>query len=147
MNTLSYKTISGNTETADKKWFIVDADGQTVGRLASKVAKIIRGKYKTCYTPHADCGDNVIVINADKVRFTGNKFEEKEYVSYTGYPGGQKFISPKDLMAKHPTRVVEKAIRGMLPKNKLGNKVFKNLHVYAGAEHPHAAQTPKTIKF
>jgi large subunit ribosomal protein L13 len=89
----------------------------------------------------------VIVINADKVRFTGNKFEEKEYVSYTGYPGGQKFISPKDLMAKHPTRVVEKAIRGMLPKNKLGNKVFKNLHVYAGAEHPHAAQTPKTIKF
>ena len=89
----------------------------------------------------------MIVINADKVRFTGNKFEEKEYVSYTGYPGGQKFISPKDLMAKHPTRVVEKAIRGMLPKNKLGNKVFKNLHVYAGAEHPHAAQTPKTIKF
>ena len=147
MNTLSYKTVSAKKTTVNKQWVVVDAQGEILGRLSSKIAFILRGKHKANFTPHVDCGDNVIVINADKVRFTGNKFEEKEYVSYTGYPGGQKFISPKDLMAKHPTRVVEKAIRGMLPKNKLGNKVFKNLHVYAGAEHPHAAQTPKTIKF
>ncbi|MEY3842439.1 MAG: hypothetical protein RIR80_10 [Bacteroidota bacterium] len=147
MNTLSYKTVSANSKTVTKEWVVIDANAEILGRLSSKIAFILRGKHKANFTPHVDCGDNVIVINADKVRFTGNKFEEKEYVSYTGYPGGQKFISPKDLMAKHPTRVVEKAIRGMLPKNKLGNKVFKNLHVYAGAEHPHAAQTPKTIKF
>ncbi len=147
MNTLSYKTVSANSKTVTKEWVVVDANAEILGRLSSKIAFILRGKHKANFTPHVDCGDNVIVINADKVRFTGNKFEEKEYVSYTGYPGGQKFISPKDLMAKHPTRVVEKAVRGMLPKNKLGNKVFKNLHVYAGAEHPHAAQTPKTIKF
>lgn len=146
MNTLSYKTVSANSKTVTKEWVVIDANTEILGRLSSKIAFILRGKHKANFTPHVDCGDNVIVINADKVRFTGNKFEEKEYVSYTGYPGGQKFISPKDLMAKHPTRVVEKAIRGMLPKNKLGNKVFKNLHVYAGAEHPHAAQTPKTIK-
>ena len=147
MNTLSYTTVSANSKTVTKEWVVIDANAEILGRLSSKIAFILRGKHKANFTPHVDCGDNVIVINADKVRFTGNKFEEKEYVSYTGYPGGQKFISPKDLMAKHPTRVVEKAIRGMLPKNKLGNKVFKNLHVYAGAEHPHAAQTPKTIKF
>jgi len=146
MNTLSYKTVSANSKTVTKDWVLIDANAEILGRLSSRIAFILRGKHKANFTPHVDCGDNVIVINADKVRFTGNKFEEKEYVSYTGYPGGQKFISPKDLMAKHPTRVVEKAIRGMLPKNKLGNKVFKNLHVYAGAEHPHAAQTPKTIK-
>ena len=147
MNTLSYKTVSANSKTVTKDWVLIDANAEILGRLSSRIAFILRGKHKANFTPHVDCGDNVIVINADKVRFTGNKFEEKEYVSYTGYPGGQKFISPKDLMAKHPTRVVEKAIRGMLPKNKLGNKVLKNLHVYAGAEHPHAAQTPKTIKF
>ena len=147
MNTLSYKTVSANSKTVTKEWVVIDANAEILGRLSSRIAFILRGKHKANFTPHVDCGDNVIVINADKVRFTGNKYEEKEYVSYTGYPGGQKFISPKDLMAKHPTRVVEKAIRGMLPKNKLGNKVFKNLHVYAGAEHPHAAQTPKTIKF
>ena len=147
MNTLSYKTVSANSKTVTKEWVVIDANAEILGRLSSRIAFILRGKHKANFTPHVDCGDNVIVINADKVRFTGNKFEEKEYVSYTGYPGGQKFISPKDLMAKHPTRVVEKAIRGMLPKNKLGNKVFKNLHVYAGAEHPHAAQTPKPIKF
>ena len=143
----SDKTVSANSKTVTKDWVLIDANAEILGRLSSRIAFILRGKHKANFTPHVDCGDNVIVINADKVRFTGNKFEEKEYVSYTGYPGGQKFISPKDLMAKHPTRVVEKAIRGMLPKNKLGNKVFKNLHVYAGAEHPHAAQTPKTIKF
>ena len=146
MNTLSYKTVSANSKTVTKEWVVIDANAEILGRLSSKIAFILRGKHKANFTPHVDCGDNVIVINADKVRFTGIKFTEKEYVSYTGYPGGQRFISPKDLMAKHPTRVVEKAVRGMLPKNKLGNAIFKNLHVYAGAEHPHAAQNPKTIK-
>jgi large subunit ribosomal protein L13 len=146
MNTLSYKTVSANSKTVTKEWVVIDANTEILGRLSSKIAFILRGKHKANFTPHVDCGDNVIVINADKVRFTGNKFTQKEYVSYTGYPGGQRFISPKDLMAKHPTRVVEKAVRGMLPKNKLGNAIFKNLYVYAGSEHPHAAQSPKTIK-
>jgi large subunit ribosomal protein L13 len=146
MNTLSYKTVSANSKTVTKEWVVIDANTEILGRLSSKIAFILRGKHKANFTPHVDCGDNVIVINADKVRFTGNKFTQKEYVSYTGYPGGQRFISPKDLMAKHPTRVVEKAVRGMLPKNKLGNAIFKNLYVYAGGEHPHAAQNPKTIK-
>ena len=147
MNTLSYRTLSGNTETADKKWFVVDAEGQTVGRLASKVAKVIRGKYKTCYTPHADCGDNVIVINAEKVAFSGTKLENKEYVRFSGYPGGQRFTSAEDMLKKHPERLIEKAIKGMLPKNKLGAELFRNLYVYAGSEHPHAAQQPKELKF
>ena len=146
MDTLSYKTVSANKQTADKKWLLVDAEGQTVGRLASKVSKLVRGKHKPNFTPHADCGDNVIVINADKVKLTGNKFSEKQYVSYTGYPGGQRFISPKELMVKHPERVVEKAVRGMLPKNRLGRAIYKNLYVYAGTDHPHAAQNPTTIK-
>jgi large subunit ribosomal protein L13 len=146
MNTLSYKTVSANSKTVTKEWVVIDANTEILGRLSSKIAFILRGKHKANFTPHVDCGDNVIVINADKVRFTGNKFTQKEYVSYTGYPGGQRFISPKDLMAKHPTRVVEKAVRGMLPKNKLGNAIYKNLYVYAGSEHPHAAQSPKTIK-
>ena len=146
MNTLSYKTVSANSKTVTKEWVVIDANTEILGRLSSKIAFILRGKHKANFTLHVDCGDNVIVINAEKVRFTGNKFTQKEYVSYTGYPGGQRFISPKDLMAKHPTRVVEKAVRGMLPKNKLGNAIFKNLYVYAGGEHPHAAQSPKTIK-
>jgi large subunit ribosomal protein L13 len=146
MNTLSYKTVSANSKTVTKDWVLIDANAEILGRLSSRIAFILRGKHKANFTPHVDCGDNVIVINAEKVRFTGNKFTQKEYVSYTGYPGGQRFISPKDLMAKHPTRVVEKAVRGMLPKNKLGNAIFKNLYVYAGGEHPHAAQSPKTIK-
>ena len=146
MNTLSYKTVSANSKTVTKEWVVIDANTEILGRLSSKIAFILRGKHKANFTPHVDCGDNVIVINAEKVRFTGNKYTQKEYVSYTGYPGGQRFISPKDLMAKHPTRVVEKAVRGMLPKNKLGNAIFKNLYVYAGGEHPHAAQSPKTIK-
>ncbi|HQS04690.1 MAG TPA: 50S ribosomal protein L13 [Daejeonella sp.] len=145
MNTLSYKTVSANKATVSKEWVVVDAQGEILGRLSSKIAMIIRGKNKPSYTPHVDCGDNVIVINADKVKLTGNKFAEKQYVSYTGYPGGQKFISPKELMA-HPTRVVEKAVRGMLPKNSLGRALYKNLFVYAGSEHPHAAQNPTTIK-
>jgi large subunit ribosomal protein L13 len=145
VNTLSYKTVSANKKTVNKQWVVVDANGEILGRLSSKIAMIIRGKTKPDFTPNVDCGDNVIVINADKVKLTGNKFSEKQYVSYTGYPGGQRFISPKELMAKHPTRVVEKAVRGMLPKNRLGRALFGNLHVYAGAEHPHQAQNPKAI--
>ncbi|MBE9663412.1 50S ribosomal protein L13 [Mucilaginibacter myungsuensis] len=145
MNTLSYKTVSANKKTVNKQWVVVDAEGEILGRLSTKIAMIIRGKTKPEFTPNVDCGDNVIVINADKVKLTGNKFSAKEYVSYTGYPGGQRFISPKELMAKHPTRVIEKAVRGMLPKNRLGRALFGNLHVYAGAEHPHAGQNPTAI--
>ncbi|MCX8487465.1 MAG: 50S ribosomal protein L13 [Crocinitomicaceae bacterium] len=145
MNTLSYRTLSGNTEPADKKWFVVDAEGQTVGRLASKVAKVIRGKYKTCYTPHADCGDNVIVINAEKVAFSGTKLENKEYVRFSGYPGGQRFTSAEDMLKKHPERLIEKAIKGMLPKNTLGRQLFTNLKVYKGGEHKHEAQQPQLL--
>ena len=146
MNTLSYKTVSANKQTVDKQWIVVDAEGEILGRLSSKIAMVIRGKNKPSYTPHVDCGDNVIVINADKVKLTGNKMGDKTYVRYTGYPGGQRFISPKELLAKHPERIVEKAVRGMLPKNRLGRALYKNLHVYAGGEHPHAAQSPKAIK-
>jgi large subunit ribosomal protein L13 len=146
VNTLSYKTVSANAKTVNKQWVVVDAQGEILGRLSSKIAMIIRGKNKPEYTPLVDCGDNVIVINADKVKLTGNKFSEKIYTSYTGYPGGQRFISPKELMAKHPKRVIEKAVRGMLPKTKLGAKLYTNLYVYAGSEHPHEAQSPKTIK-
>jgi len=146
VNTLSYKTVSANKQTVNKQWIVVDAEGEILGRLSSKIAMVIRGKNKPSYTPHVDCGDNVIVINADKVKLTGNKMGDKTYVRYTGYPGGQRFISPKELLAKHPERIVEKAVRGMLPKNRLGRALYKNLHVYAGAEHPHAAQSPKEIK-
>jgi large subunit ribosomal protein L13 len=146
VNTLSYRTVSANKKTVNKEWIVIDAQGEILGRLSSKIAMIIRGKNKPEYTPHVDCGDNVIVINADKIKLTGNKFTEKIYTSYTGYPGGQRFISPKELMAKHPKRVIEKAVRGMLPKTKLGAKLYTNLYVYAGTEHPHAAQSPKTIK-
>ena len=145
MDTLSYKTISGNTETADKKWFIVDAEGQTVGRLASKVAKIIRGKYKTCYTPHADCGDNVIVVNAEKIAFSGTKLEDKEYVRFSGYPGGQRFTAEKDILKNNPERLIEKAVKGMLPKNTLGRQLYRNLKVYKGSEHKHEAQQPTSL--
>ncbi len=145
VDTLSYKTVSGNKETANKKWFVVDAEGQTVGRLASKVAKIIRGKHKTNFTPHADCGDNVIVINAEKVSFSGTKLVDKEYVRYTGYPGGQRFTSAQDMLRKHPERLIEKAVKGMLPKNKLGRKLYTNLKVYVGPEHNQVAQKPEAF--
>ncbi|MFC5282584.1 50S ribosomal protein L13 [Pedobacter alpinus] len=147
MNTLSYKTVSANKKTVDKQWVVVDAQGEILGRLSSNIAKVIRGKNKPSFTPHVDCGDNVIVINADKVKLTGDKMSDKVYVRYTGYPGGQRFITPKELMAKHPTRIIEKAVRGMLPKTRLGRAIFKNLYIYAGDEHPHVAQNPKVIKF
>ncbi|MEJ6615664.1 MAG: 50S ribosomal protein L13 [Crocinitomicaceae bacterium] len=145
MDTLSYKTVSANKETADKKWLVVDAEGQTVGRLASKVARIIRGKHKVNFTPHADCGDNVIVVNAEKVSFSGTKLSDKEYIRYTGYPGGQRFTSAEVMLKKHPERLIEKAIKGMLPKNTLGRQLFTNLKVYKGTEHNHEAQKPTVI--
>jgi len=145
VDTLSYKTISGNVATANKQWFVVDAEGQTVGRLASKVSKLIRGKHKVNFTPHADCGDNVIVINAEKISFSGTKLVNKEYVRYTGYPGGQRFTSAQEMLKKHPERLIEKAVKGMLPKNKLGNKLFTNLKVYVGSEHGQEAQKPQVF--
>lgn len=145
MDTLSYKTVSANKETADKKWFIVDAEGQTVGRLASKVAKVIRGKHKTNFTPHADCGDNVIIVNAEKVSFSGTKLVDKEYIRHTGYPGGQRMTSAEEMLRKHPERLIEKAVKGMLPKNKLGRKLFTNLKVYKGTEHNQEAQKPEAL--
>ncbi|MFT4898619.1 MAG: large subunit ribosomal protein L13 [Flavobacteriales bacterium] len=145
MDTLSYKTISENAATVNKEWLLVDAEGQTLGRLASTIARLVRGKHKTGFTPHVDCGDNVVVINAEKVTLTGNKSTEKRYIRYTGYPGGQRILSADQLLAKHPTALVEKAVKGMLPKNKLGNAIFKNLYVYAGTEHNQEAQKPKAI--
>ena len=145
MNTLSYKTVSANAATVDKNWVVVDAEGQTLGRLASKVALLLRGKRKPNYTPHVDCGDNVIILNADKVVLTGNKMADKTYVWHTGYPGGQRTTNPEQMMAKFPERVVEKAVKGMLPKNRLGAQLFRNLHVYAGGEHKHDAQQPTAI--
>ena len=145
MDTLSYKTISANKATVNKEWLLVDAEGQTLGRLASKVAKILRGKYKTNFTPHVDCGDNVIVINAEKIQLSGNKMEEKTYLRYTGYPGGQRSTTANELLTKHPERLIEKSVKGMLPKNKLGADLFRNLKVYAGAEHNQEAQKPKAI--
>lgn len=146
MDALSYKTISANAKTVTKNWVIVDAEDQVVGRLTSKVASLIRGKHKTNFTPHVDCGDNVIVINAAKVKFTGKKWIDKEYVRYTGYPGGQRFATPTDWLKKNPALIIEHAVRGMLPKTKLGRAIFGNLHVYAGTEHPHTGQKPKAIK-
>lgn len=145
MDTLSYKTVSANKATVQKNWVLVDAENQVLGRLASKVAKMIRGKYKTSFTPHVDCGDNVVIINADKVVISGNKSEDKRYIRHTGYPGGQRFTSPKELLTKHPERIIKNAVHGMLPKTKLGRAINKNLYVYAGTEHPHAAQQPKQV--
>ena len=146
MDSLSYKTISATAEGVTKEWYVIDATNEVLGRLASQVAKILRGKNKPSFTPHVDCGDNVIVINADKVKLTGKKMTDKVYVRHTGYPGGQRFATPADYLKRKPTFVVEKAVKGMLPKNRLGEALLKNLKVYAGAEHPHAAQNPKTIK-
>ncbi len=146
MDSLSYKTISANAATVTKEWVLIDATDAVVGRLASQVAKILRGKNKPYFTPHVDCGDNVIIINADKVRFTGKKMTDKVYVRHTGYPGGQRFATPADYLHKKPTFVIEKAVKNMLPHNRLGAALLHNLRVYAGGEHPHAAQTPKEIK-
>ena len=145
MNTLSYKTVSTNKATADKQWIVVDAEGHNLGRLSTKVAMLLRGKYKPSYTPHVDCGDNVIVINAEKINLTGNKLDDKTYIRHTGYPGGQRSLTARVMQQKNPALLVEKAIKGMLPKTKLGSELFRNLNVYVGSEHKHAAQTPKTV--
>lgn len=145
MDTLSYKTASANSGTVTKEWLLVDADGQTLGRLASEVAKLLRGKHKPSFTPHVDCGDNVIITNAAKVSLSGNKWEDKTYIRHTGYPGGQRSLTARELADKDPTRVIEKAVKGMLPKNKLGAQLFRNLKVYADAEHGMDAQKPRTI--
>ena len=145
MDTLSYKTLSANKETSNKEWVVVDAENQILGRMSSKIAKILRGKYKTNFTPHADCGDFVIIINAEKVVMTGVKMEKREIFSHTGYPGGQKRITPTQMLKKDGTSVVKHAVKGMLPKNKLGEAILKNLYVYTGTDHNHEAQKPKSL--
>lgn len=145
MNTLSYKTVSANSATVNKEWVLIDAADQPLGRMSSIAAKFLRGKYKTNFTPHVDCGDNVIIINADKITLSGKKWSEKSYIRHTGYPGGQRSLTASELFEKDPTRVVERAVKGMLPKNKLGSAIYRNLKVYSGTEHGHDAQQPKKI--
>ncbi|MDX5347582.1 MAG: 50S ribosomal protein L13 [Hymenobacteraceae bacterium] len=145
MDHLSFKTLSINKAQANKGWVVIDAGDDNLGRVATQIAKMLRGKHKPSYTPHADCGDNVIVINADKVRLSGRKWDDKYYLTHTGYPGGQRKTSPRELKAKSSTLLVERAVRGMLPKNRLGRELFRNLFVYTGAEHPHEAQQPKQV--
>lgn len=146
MNTLSYKTVSANKATINKEWVLIDAEGEVLGRLATVIAAMLRGKHKTNFTPHVDCGDNVIVINAEKVTLTGDKWSSKEYVRHTGYPGGQRFTTADELIKKNPVGLVENAVKGMLPKNRLGRALFKNMHIYTGSSHPHDAQKPKKIE-
>lgn len=145
MDTLSYKTKSANKETVNKEWLLIDAENEVLGRLASKTAFLLRGKHKTDFTPHVDCGDNVIIINAEKVRLTGKKLTDKVYFSHTGYPGGQRFKTPAELMKKNPAKIIEVAVKGMLPKNRLGSEMFRNLKVYVGSDHNHEAQKPKKV--
>jgi large subunit ribosomal protein L13 len=145
VDTLSYKTISANKATVHKELVLVDAEGQTLGRLASKIAILLRGKHKTNFTPHVDCGDNVIVINSEKINLSGNKWTEKTYIRHTGYPGGQRSLTATEMFSKDPARLVEKSVKGMLPKNKLGAALFRNLNVVVGAAHSHEAQKPKAI--
>jgi len=145
VDTLSYKTVSANKATVQKEWVIVDAKDEVLGRLASKVAFMLRGKHKPSFTEHVDCGDNVIVINAKQVKLTGNKLQDKEYIRHTGYPGGQRIETAEELLAKKPIKVVENAVKGMLPKNRLGSALFRNLYVFEGSEHPHEAQKPKVV--
>ena len=145
MNTLSYRTTNANAASVERNWYVVDAAGETVGRLSSRIAAVLRGKHKPSYTPHVDCGDNVIVINADQVQFTGAKETQKEYLRHSGYPGGQRATTPARLRASHPERIIETAVRGMLPKNRLGRAMYRKLHVYAGTEHPHGAQKPTDL--
>lgn len=147
MDTLSYKTVSANKNTVVKEWLLVDADGQTLGRLASEVAKLLRGKHKPSFTPHVDCGDNVIIINAGKINLTGNKWADKTYIRHTGYPGGQRSLTATEMYKKDPARLVEKAVKGMLPKNKLGAAIYRNLKVVVDANHGQEAQKPRAINF
>ena len=145
MNTLSYKTVSANRATVNKEWVIIDAEGAVLGRVASLIANKLRGKHKTNFTPHVDCGDNVVVINAGKVALTGEKWYDKEYVRHTGFPGGQRFTTAEAMLKKNPISLIENAVRGMLPKNRLGRELYRNMHVYAGATHEQEAQKPRKI--
>jgi len=145
VDTLSYKTKSANKATVEKEWYVVDAENEILGRLASKIAYVLRGKHKPSFTPHVDCGDNVIVINAEKIKLSGSKMSDKKYVSHSGYPGGQRFQSVEDLLSKKPEAVLEKAVRGMLPKSRLGSELFRNLYVVVGDKHDHQAQQPKQL--
>jgi large subunit ribosomal protein L13 len=147
MSKLHFTTKHANEATVTHNWYVVDGTNQTVGRMCAKIAAILRGKNKAYYTPHVDCGDNVIVTNCEKVVFTGNKMDEKEYLTFSGYPGGQKGEKAKNLLARRPEVVIERAVKGMLPKNKLGRQMYKKLFVYAGAEHPHGAQKPQDLNF
>jgi large subunit ribosomal protein L13 len=146
VDTLSYKTKSANAASVERKWHVIDVEGEIVGRVASKIATVLRGKHKPDFTPHFDNGDHVIVLNAHLCRFTGEKLTDKEYLRHTGYPGGQRKTTPRDLFAKKPERVLEIAVKGMLPKTKLGRAQIKKLYIYASAEHPHAAQKPEELK-
>lgn len=145
VNKLKYNTKSANAATVQRNWYIVDADGLTLGRMSTQIAHVLRGKNKTYFTPHVDCGDYVIVVNAEKVHLSGNKWNDKTHIHHTGYPGGQREIAMKDLRAKKPEAIVENAVRGMLPKNKLGRAMYRKLFVYAGSDHPHTAQQPKQL--
>ena len=145
MDTLSYKTVSLNKATVNKEWLVIDATDLVLGRLASRVALVLRGKNKPGYTPHVDCGDNVIIVNADKIRLTGKKMTDRVYVRYTGYPGGQRFSTPREILAKRPAELIRRSVKGMLPKTRLGAQLLKNVHIYNGPEHPHEAQQPKVI--
>lgn len=146
MNTLSYKTVSANKDTVNKEWILFDAEGAALGRLATAVASALRGKNKTNFTPHVDCGDYVIIVNAEKVSLSGKKMSDKEYVRYTGFPGGQKFTTAQEMLKKNPISLVENAVKGMLPKTRLGREMYRNMYVYAGPSHPHEAQKPKKIE-
>lgn len=145
MNTLSYKTLSLRKEDVQRDWYVVDAEGKTVGRLCTTIATMLRGKHKPDYTPHVDNGDYIIVLNADKVTFSGSKWKQKEYQRYSGYPGGLKSRTAEEMRDKKPEAIIEKAVKGMLPKNKLGSAMYRKLFVYAGTDHPHSAQQPKTL--
>lgn len=147
MSKLHFTTKHANAATVKHNWYVVDGTNQTVGRVCAKIAAVLRGKNKAYYTPHVDCGDYIIVINAEKVKFTGNKMEDKEYLTFSGYPGGQKGEAAKDLLKRRPELVVERAVKGMLPKNRLGRKMFKKLFVYVGDKHEHAAQKPQPLTF
>ena len=147
MSKLHFTTKHANAATVKHGWYIVDGTNQTVGRIASKIAAVLRGKNKAYYTPHVDCGDYVIIINAEKVILTGNKFQDKQYLNYSGYPGGKKEEAAEDLIKRRPEVIMERAVKGMLPKNRLGRKMIKKLFVYAGDKHPHTAQQPKEFKF
>lgn len=147
MDTLSYKTKSAKPAEVERKWYVVDAEGEVVGRIATKIATVLRGKHKASYTPHVDTGDNIIVINAEKIRFTGNKMQDKVYLTYSGYPGGQKARTAQEMLDKKPIAIIEKAVKGMLPKGALGRDMFRKLYVYEGPSHPHGAQKPEEFNF